>query len=83
MPLGTPEARTGMHLIKRSTRHSRRNAAIVPVDRLVRGCHLMGKCGAKIDRSWTTDNVLDLASHFYINPYRDVDTFSVVKCSSC
>ncbi|EDR06161.1 uncharacterized protein LACBIDRAFT_328948 [Laccaria bicolor S238N-H82] len=71
---GTPEPRTGMYIVKRSTCHSRRNAAIVPIDRLVRGCHLLGKCGAKIDWSWTTDNVLDLVTQFYFNPYRDCVT---------
>jgi len=39
----------------------------------------MGKCGAKIDQSWTTDNVLDLTTQFYFNPYIDVDTFSVIN----
>ncbi len=36
----------------------------------------MGKSGLKIDPTWTMDNVLDLATHFYLNPYINVDTFT-------
>ena len=28
------------------------------------------------DPTWTMDNVLDLATHFYVNPYINVDTFT-------
>ncbi|GLB43865.1 putative zn-finger domain-containing protein [Lyophyllum shimeji] len=78
--LGTPDRLTGMHLVTPSTRRHRRNVAVVPVDRLVRGCHLMGKCvGSMSDKRWTTDTVLDVAKHFYLNPYIHVDTFSIVK----
>jgi hypothetical protein len=79
-PLGRPETLTGMHVVSRSTRFHRRNAAIISADRIVRSCHLVGKCGQKINHDWTTDNVLDLASHFYINPYIHVDSFTAFNC---
>ena len=65
-----------MHIVTRSTRSHRRNSAVVSVGDIVRGCHLMGKSGLKIDPTWTMDNVLDLATHFYLNPYISVDTFT-------
>jgi hypothetical protein len=34
--------------IKRSTRSSRRNAAIIGVDRIICPCHLIGKCGREL-----------------------------------
>ncbi|KAJ7155306.1 hypothetical protein C8R46DRAFT_1296802, partial [Mycena filopes] len=74
-PLNSPDPISGMYTTRRSARVRRRNAAVVSVEDLVRGCHLMGKCGLKIDRKWTSDNVLDTADTFYVNPYLLVDTF--------
>ena len=64
-----------MHIITWSTCSHCQNAVVVSVRDIVRGCHLMGKLGLKIDPTWTMDNVLDLATHFYLNPYISVDTF--------
>ncbi|KAJ7437511.1 hypothetical protein FB451DRAFT_1010849, partial [Mycena latifolia] len=52
-----PDRTSGLYTVHRSSRAQRRNAAVVSVEHIVRTCHLMGKCGAKIDRTWTTDNV--------------------------
>ncbi|KAJ7206698.1 hypothetical protein C8J57DRAFT_1441201 [Mycena rebaudengoi] len=71
-----PDKTTGLYTIHRSSRAQRRNAAIVSVEHIVRTCHLMGKCGARIDRKWTTDNVIDEAAYLHFNPYIDVDSFS-------
>ncbi|KAF5377941.1 hypothetical protein D9615_006759 [Tricholomella constricta] len=78
-PLGRPDNIIGMHTISRSTRQRRRNAAVIPVTLIARGCHLMAKSGARIDRHLTTDNALELATHSYLNPYIHVDTFSIIK----
>ncbi|KAJ7108089.1 hypothetical protein C8R44DRAFT_582701, partial [Mycena epipterygia] len=43
--LNRPDPVSGMFTTHRSTRLHRRNAAVVSVEHLVRGCHLMGKCG--------------------------------------
>lgn len=75
-PLNKPDPISGMFTTRRSTRHLRRNAAVISVEHIVRSCHLMGKCGAKIDRKWTSFNVLDEAAMFYVNPYILVDTFT-------
>ncbi|KAJ6625726.1 hypothetical protein B0H10DRAFT_2174006 [Mycena sp. CBHHK59/15] len=75
-PLSRPDPVSGMYTTHRSTRFHRRNAAVVSVSQLVRGCHLMGKCGLTIDRTWTSDNVLDTAAMFFVNPYIHVDTFT-------
>ncbi|KAF8883572.1 hypothetical protein BD779DRAFT_1612257 [Infundibulicybe gibba] len=79
-PLGIPDAQTGMHLISRSTCFHRRNSAIITIDRIVRVCHLMGKCsGTIIGKGWTTSNVLEKAEQFYFNHYLHVDTFVHTK----
>ena len=78
-PLGLPDSTTGMHIVKRSTRHHKRNSQIVSINDLVCGCHLMAKCGTPIDKSFSTDDVLEKATHFFVNPYIHVDTFSQIK----
>ncbi|KAJ6626287.1 hypothetical protein B0H10DRAFT_1781535, partial [Mycena sp. CBHHK59/15] len=75
-PFNHPDKISGMYILCRSTHAHRRNTAIVSVEHIVRSCHLMGKCGTKIYRRWTTDNVIDEATHFYFNPYIYLDTFS-------
>ncbi|KAJ7775451.1 Zn-finger domain-containing protein [Mycena metata] len=80
-PLHQPDPISGMFTTHRSTRNHRRNAAVVSVEQIARGCHLMGKCTAKIDPTWTSFNVLEKAPMFYINPYILVDTFTRQKIS--
>ena len=75
-PLVHPNNLTGMHIISQSTHLHHQNAAVVSTGDIVHGCHLMGKSSLKIDPSWTMDNVLDLATHFYLNPYINVDIFT-------
>ncbi|KAJ7174921.1 Zn-finger domain-containing protein [Mycena filopes] len=74
-----PDPTTGMYTTHRSTRFHRRNAAVVSVEHIVRGCHLMAKCGEKIEPTWTSFNVLEKAEMFYVNPYVLVDTFTRQK----
>ncbi|KAG6810015.1 hypothetical protein H0H92_013701 [Tricholoma furcatifolium] len=78
-PLGQPHAVTGLYTVSRSTRHHSRNAAVIPVSKIVRGCHLMGKCASGIDRKWTMYTIMDLTTQFYLNPYLHVDMFSTIK----
>ncbi|KAJ6478333.1 hypothetical protein C8R45DRAFT_934095 [Mycena sanguinolenta] len=68
-PLNRADPATDMFTTHRSTRNRRRNVAIISVEHIVRACHLMGKCGATIDRKWTSFNVLEEAAMFYVNPY--------------
>ncbi|KAJ7175677.1 hypothetical protein C8R46DRAFT_1160853 [Mycena filopes] len=49
-PLNGPDTVSGMYTTHRSTRLHRRNAAVVSVEHLVRGCHLMGKYTFTRDR---------------------------------
>ncbi|KAF8879805.1 hypothetical protein BD779DRAFT_1550612 [Infundibulicybe gibba] len=77
--LGAPDPQTGMYVINRSTRQHQPNSAIISTARIVRGCHLMGQFGRTIAKGWTTDNILENAKNFYLNPYIHVDTFTTVN----
>jgi hypothetical protein len=58
----------GMYQISRSFRSRYRRASIIPVNQIVQSCHLIPKFGAKIGRTWNTENVLDSADTYYLNP---------------
>ncbi|KAJ6510911.1 Zn-finger domain-containing protein [Mycena sanguinolenta] len=74
-PFNQPDQASGFYIIQRSSRAHQRNSAVVSAEHFVRHCHLAGKCGKNIDRTWTTDNMFDKATYFHFNPYIDVDTF--------
>jgi len=76
-PFREPDPFSGLRQVSRSTRQLRRNAAVVLVDKLVRPCHLIPKMGQSVDPGWTSANVYEVASDFYLNPYIDVDTFCI------
>lgn len=78
-PLQTQNSITGMYSITRSTRLGRRNAEVISATRIVRACHLIAKCGREINETWTTDNVLEKATTFWVNRYIDVDTFTLTQ----
>lgn len=48
-----------------------REVAIIDLDSIVRACQLIPDFGQKVNRSWTSDTVLDDCSHFYISNWKD------------
>ena len=64
-----------MHIVKRSTRHHKHNLEVISINDIVSGCHLMAKCGPHVDKTFSTDDVLEKATHFYVNPYIHIDLF--------
>lgn len=79
-PFGRPDTSTGLHSITRSTRHTRRNSAIVSVDSILRSCHLMARYPRDLPSPWTTDNILEQGSiQYLLNSYINVDTFTLFK----
>jgi hypothetical protein len=78
-PFQRRDATTNLYQVSRSSRNRRANAEVVSVDRILGLCHLAPKCGSHVDRRWTSENVLDMAAAFFVNPYLSLHTFS---CSS-
>ena len=75
-PFQRRDAATNLYQVARSSRNRRANAEVVSVDRILGLCHLAPKCGSRIDRGWTSENVLDMATTFFVNPYLSLYTFS-------
>ncbi|KAI0342014.1 hypothetical protein BDW22DRAFT_1331469 [Trametopsis cervina] len=76
-PFQRSDLNTRLYQVSRSSRNHRPHAEIVEVDRIVGLCHLAAKCGTTIDPGWTTDNVLDRAQTFHVNPYLSLYTWGL------
>jgi hypothetical protein len=76
-PFREPDPSSGLRQISRSTRQLHRNAAVIHLDEILRPCHLIPKMGQSVDPRWTSANVYELASDFYLNTFIDLDTFHI------
>ncbi|KAG2150669.1 uncharacterized protein EDB93DRAFT_1083873 [Suillus bovinus] len=74
-PLREPDRSSGLHQLSCSTCRLHRNAAVIHVDKITRPCHLIPKMGQAVDRKWTSANVYESTSDFYLNTFIDLDTF--------
>jgi len=50
-------------------------AAIIHVASIRRSCHLIPMFGEKVNRAWTSEDVLDIASDFYVSDFLDMYTY--------
>ncbi|KAF8207660.1 hypothetical protein K438DRAFT_1575238, partial [Mycena galopus ATCC 62051] len=66
-----PEPHHLLYKIRRSLKNGVRLATIVPVDNIRRSVHLLPKFGPIAPREWTSSNVLDLCSTFFVNSLSD------------
>ncbi|KAL0572117.1 hypothetical protein V5O48_009844 [Marasmius crinis-equi] len=67
----SPEPVHGLYKISRAITDGNRDSSIVPVADFRRSVHLYPKFGPIVPEEWTSSNVLDEASVFYINSYSD------------
>ena len=75
-PLTTLDPATAMYHVTPSTRHNLPNSEVISVDKIWQGCVLIPQFGStSVPVSWTTGNVLDLASKFYLDKYLDPHIF--------
>ncbi|KAJ7481268.1 hypothetical protein B0H11DRAFT_1670191, partial [Mycena galericulata] len=63
-PLTQLDADLGMYKITPATQLHLRRASIIPVTQISRSCHLIPRFSRKIDRTLTTDSVLDRCKSF-------------------
>ena len=68
----------GLYKIKRSLRNGSRLVSIIPLENIVRSCHLFPDFGHSVPREWTAANVLDECSTLYVNALVDRNTFKLI-----
>ncbi|KAJ7170283.1 hypothetical protein C8R43DRAFT_875907, partial [Mycena crocata] len=66
-----PEPHHLMYKIRRSIKDGDRIASIVPIANLRRSVHLLPKFGPVAPPEWTSTNVLDQCSTFFVNSFSD------------
>ena len=66
---GKPIPDLGMYQVSGSSCHHHRHASIIPVSQIEHCVYLIPKFGRVMDRTWATDNVLELCKKFYVNCY--------------
>ncbi|KZV59797.1 hypothetical protein PENSPDRAFT_594870 [Peniophora sp. CONT] len=71
-----PEPWHGLHCVKRTIINNARTqneraAVILPVERLQRSVSLIPQFGRSVNPEWTSDNVLERCSKFYVNSFSD------------
>ena len=63
---GKPIPDLGMYQVSRSSHHHCRCASIIPVSQIECCVHIIPKFGGVMDRTWTTNNVLELCKNFML-----------------
>ena len=67
----TPDGDTKLYKICREIRDGQRLASVIPVHNICQSVHLYLHFGRAVPEEWTSDNVLEKCSVFYVNPFSD------------
>ena len=73
-----PENDHGMHKLKRSMEGGEHVASIIPVSSIRCSVHLFPKFGQVVPEDWTSDNVLEKCSTFYLNPFTNRNMYFIL-----
>ncbi|KAI0821718.1 hypothetical protein BC628DRAFT_793206 [Trametes gibbosa] len=73
-----PEPMSGLYQVSRAVRGTSRLASVINIDQIVRSCHLFPRFGAVAPREWTSSNVLESCTTFYVNAFTDRNTYRLV-----
>ncbi|KAI0370148.1 hypothetical protein BV20DRAFT_944964 [Pilatotrama ljubarskyi] len=69
-----PDPHSRMYKVKRLS-DGQRVASVLPVMLIERSVHLIPKWGGPIPSHWTSENVLDECTTFFLNPFKDAHTY--------
>ncbi|KIJ07199.1 hypothetical protein PAXINDRAFT_90795, partial [Paxillus involutus ATCC 200175] len=72
-PLQSFDNRSRMFRLTRSSRNRGPHAVVVPIDRILRPCHLIPQWGDE-----ATSREIDDIDSFLLNPYIDLDLFDML-----
>ncbi|KAG2052891.1 hypothetical protein BDR06DRAFT_982926 [Suillus hirtellus] len=72
------DSNSGMYPISRSYRNGVLDASVIEVDSMFRTCQLAPRFGRRVNRAWTSNNVLDRCEHFLINNFINHHTYQSI-----
>ncbi|KAI0331515.1 hypothetical protein GY45DRAFT_1248736, partial [Cubamyces sp. BRFM 1775] len=73
-----PHPDYGLYKVTHCIRRGTRLASIIPVDSMKCSCHLYPDFGTAVPQEWTSSNVLDRCSTFYVNVFTDHNTYKLL-----
>jgi hypothetical protein len=80
-PFRQPDSTNNMFRATRAWRSGHPVVGIVPLDHIVGTCHLIPQFGTGANASWTHENILTECKRFYLNPWIDIRTFYLLRCT--
>jgi len=64
-----------MHKVSQLTWRGRRCAGVISADSILGSVHLIPRFGHVVPQEWNSFTVLEQCESFYINPFKDIDTY--------
>ncbi|KIJ62538.1 hypothetical protein HYDPIDRAFT_135569 [Hydnomerulius pinastri MD-312] len=68
-----------LYRVSRSTRNGKRLASVIDAHTIRRSCHLYPDFGPVAPRDWGSNDVLDKAAFFWVNPFTDRHAYMTVN----